>query len=114
MDAQIEIHVQSCMNCQRFRHSSPTAAVHPWIYPKRPWSRIHLDFAGPHRGVTYLVTVDAYSKWLEVEPVASSAAATTISALRRLFATHGIPDVIVTDNGSTFKSEEFQSFLRLN
>ncbi|KAJ8406871.1 hypothetical protein AAFF_G00291470 [Aldrovandia affinis] len=39
---------------------------------------------------------------------------TVISTLRLLFATHGLPDIIVSDNGAFFTSAEFQEFARRN
>ena len=38
----------------------------------------------------------------------------TIRFLRNIFAIHGTPDLIVSDNGTAFSSEEFQSFLKRN
>lgn len=38
----------------------------------------------------------------------------TIEKLRSIFATHGLPAVIVSDNGSSLVSEEFKQFLRKN
>ena len=38
----------------------------------------------------------------------------TIEKLRIAFATHGLSEVIVTDNGSNFKREEFEDFLKQN
>ncbi|KAI0231136.1 hypothetical protein LSAT2_018499, partial [Lamellibrachia satsuma] len=43
-----------------------------------------------------------------------STSAITISKLRQSFSTHGIPDVIVSDNATGFVSEEFQDFCRHN
>lgn len=48
------------------RSAPPTAQIHPWIFPARAWSRIHVDFAGPISGQMYMVVVDAYSKFPEV------------------------------------------------
>ena len=74
----------------------------PWICPTRPWQRIHVDFAGPLNGQMFLLVVDAKSKWIEVFPMSSTTASMTILALRFLFATHGLPEVIVSDNGPQF------------
>ena len=59
----------------------------------------------------YLVIVDAYSKWLGVQPINSFTSETTIAKLKDIFATHGIPQKIVTDNGTSFT---FKAFLEQN
>ena len=46
--------------------------AHFWEYVPEPWEHIHIDHAGPVKGETYLVIVDSYSKWLEVERVKST------------------------------------------
>ena len=38
----------------------------------------------------------------------------TIEKLRAIFATHGLPERIVTDDGTVFTSEEFENFLHQN
>ncbi|XP_064461817.1 uncharacterized protein K02A2.6-like [Ornithodoros turicata] len=65
-------------------------------------------------GESFLLVVDAYSKWLEVKLMPSTSAEATVNALREIFATHGIPDVVVSDNGPQFTSAHFQTFLRRN
>ena len=77
-------------------------------------SPFHLDFAGPFLGKQFLVIVDAHTKWLEVHIVPSLAASPVIQRLRSVFAQFGIPQTIVTDNGATFCSAEFQQFLESN
>ena len=62
----------------------------------------------------FMVLVDAHSKWLEVEVVASATSQATMQKLRAIFATHGLPEVLVSDNGSVFTSEEFRTFLARN
>ena len=39
---------------------------------------------------------------------------TTIEHLRNIFATHGLPEMLVTDNAAYFTSQEFQDFTKLN
>ena len=40
--------------------------MHPWEWPSKPWERLHIDFAGPLLAKSFLIVVDAYSKWAEV------------------------------------------------
>ena len=114
IDKDLEAHVKDCTLCQQTRNLPATAPIQPWEFPKRPWSRIHIDYAGPFQGHMFLVVVDAYSKWLDVRLVKNATSAATISVLRSLFATHGIPELIISDNGSAFTSAEFQNFAKQN
>ena len=111
-DADIEATVQKCSTCQQQRQMPASPPLHPWEYPERPWSRIHMDYAGPFLGNMFLVLVDAFSKWVEVHVVKKQTSASTISKCRQSFAIHGLPEVIVSDNGACFTSSEFKEFLK--
>ncbi|KAL5509351.1 hypothetical protein EMCRGX_G004709 [Ephydatia muelleri] len=114
VDADLEAKVSTCEACQANRKSPPKAPLHPWEWPSKPWSRLHVDFAGPFQGKTLFVLVNAHSKWLEASVVASTSSEQAIKALRRVFATHGLPEVLVSDNGTAFTSTEFQTFVKRN
>ena len=91
-----------------------TVLLHPWIWPSRPMLRVHVDFVGRFMGRTFLLMVDSHSKWLEVIPMQSSTAKDTIDVLRNLFARHGLPQQLVSDNGAQFVAAEFQDFTKKN
>ena len=114
LDQDIQELVKGCQACQAVKHAPAVAPMHPWEWPPKPWQRVHLDFAGPLQGHTFLVAVDAHSKWPEVEIMTSTTASKTIDVLRRMFAAHGLPEQIVSDNGPQFVSEEFAAFMRAN
>lgn len=59
----------------------------------------------------FMIVVDAYSKWVDFIIMASTISNAIISALRRLFATHRLPDTLVLDNGLQFTSATLQMFL---
>lgn len=114
MDNDLEKTVYNCPECQETQKKPKGVYMHPWEYPQHPWRRLHIDCAGPFLGKTFLIVVDAYSKWIEAIAVNNATSATTIEKLRMVFATHGLPDVLVSDNGTCFTSEEFGEFLRRN
>ena len=104
-------------HCGQFKEKArqPTRApLRPWLFPQRPWSRIHLDYAGPTEGKMILVVVDAYSKCIKAKVAHSATTQGTIEQLRGLFAVHGLPETIVSDNGTCFTSAEFKQFVTRN
>ena len=114
IDKELENKVKQCDSCQKYQHLPATAPIQPWEFPKRPWSRIHIDYAGPIDGLMFLVVVDAYSKWMEVHTTKQANSKNTITILRSIFATHGLPELIVSDNGTPFTSQEFHSFTQVH
>lgn len=114
LDQDIEETARSCSGCVQTLKNPATAPLHPWQWPAQPWQRLHVDFAGPLDGLMWLIVVDAHSKWPEVMAMKSTTAAKTIDKLRTLFAQHGIPEQLVSDNGPQFVSEEFAEFCRQN
>ena len=50
MDKAIEEAVRNCRYCEVHQRNPESAPIHNWEYPYRPWSQIHLDYAGPFLG----------------------------------------------------------------
>ena len=114
LDEAIEQEVRGCDKCQLHQSAPTLAPLHPWEWPGQPWNRLHVDYAGPFHGEIFLVVIDAYSKWLGVHLMKSTTSQVTIEKLREIFATHGLPITVVSDNGPNFTSHEFQQFLKGN
>ena len=96
------------------KHKQPSAPLHPWSWPKQPWSRTHLDFAGPLFNHMYLVVVDAhtYTKWILCQTRHHLAPFNNLehSSLSLVF----IGLAVVLDNVPSFTSAEFQDFMYKN
>ena len=114
LDQAIEEKVKLCEACQTSRPMPAVAPLHPWEFPKEAWMRLHIDHAGPFLGKTFLIVVDTFSKWLEVHITPSTSSEATIEKLRSIFATHGLPQSIVSDNATSFTSAEFKQFAQEN
>ena len=114
LGSDIEQLARKCLGCQVHQKAPPKASSHPWEWPSAPWERIHIDFAGPFMGHMYFIAVDAHSKWPEVHVMNSITASKTIDILRQIFGRSGVVKQIISDNGRTFTSEEFQTFCRNN
>ena len=114
LEKDIERSVQLCHHCQEQQSAPPVAPLQPWKWPSRPWARLHMDFAGPVNGKMILIVIDVHSRWIEAYPTESASSSAVIELSRVLFSQFGIPEVLVTDNGPCFVSEEFEIFLAKN
>lgn len=80
--------------------------------PLGKWRDLSLDLLGPMpTGEYLLVVIDYYSMYYEVEILTSITASQIISRLEKIFAVHGLPVTITSDNGPQFRSEEFEHHL---
>ncbi|XP_055958471.1 uncharacterized protein K02A2.6-like [Patella vulgata] len=113
IDQDIEDKVRGCGICLALRKSPPASPLIPWKWPKRVWQRLHIDFAEFQRR-HFLIVIDSFSKWLEVFHMTSTTSRKTIETLRTLFASYGLPEDVVSDNGPQFISYEFKDFLSKN
>lgn len=114
LDKDIENISKSCENCLLNKKAPNKAVLVNWPWPSEPWYRIHLDFMGPLFNKQFLIVLDAHSKWIEVYPMNSITSSLTIEILRSCFARFGLPKQVVTDNGTSFCSNEFENFLSQN
>ena len=79
MEQQIEQMAQQCEPCQSLRNRPAPTTLHPWTWLTCPWQRLHIDFTGPFLGKSFLIIVDAHSKWPEVIPMMTTTAEKTIA-----------------------------------
>ena len=78
--------------------------------PDRPYSRVVADFF-QHEWKAYLLIVDYYSRDVEISAVSKHVnTIKTILKMKRVFNRHRIPDILLSDNGPQFDSNEFHDF----
>ena len=100
----------ACQTCAEHQKKPPNQPVHPWMFPEKPRSRVHLDHAINFLGSNWLVLTDAYSSYPCIHLSTSTSTKATIDLLEHDFAHFGFPHSLVTDNVTTFTSTEFQDW----
>ena len=82
--------------------------------PPHSWHTVNIDFCGPFGPTAdyLIVVIDAYSRYPEVNIISSTSGKATLPKLERIFATHGIPKIIKSDNGPPFPGHELYSFMK--
>ena len=70
LDYGIESVVKEGTTCQHKLKSPSEAPIHnPWEWPNEPWSRHHIDYAGPIHNQMMFIIVDSHSKWIDVHVI---------------------------------------------
>ena len=110
LSRQIEDLVKQCRKCTERRINKKEPMI-PSVVPDRPWQVIGTDICYVKKR-PYLIVVDYFSKFIEVNYLTSLASSETIRALKSVFARHGIPEVVRSDNGPQYDSAEFTKFAK--
>ena len=111
MAKQICDYVLSCSICLSNRNSNQKEPLTLHEIPSRPWQKLGSDLFSLE-GKDYLVTVDYYSRYFEVDALPDTRSSTVIRKLKAHFARHGIPDVLHSDNAMQYASGLFQDFAK--
>lgn len=110
MSSEIRNFVQQCNVCASLQSKQPEQPLYQHEVPDRPWQKVGTDIF-TIRNRNYLVTVDYLSNFFEVDFLSDTLAETVINKLKLNFARHGIPDVLISDNGPQFFSFHFKEFM---
>lgn len=113
MEKAAEKYCKSCQGCQLAGRPNPPEPVKSSKLPSGPWEDIALDFLGPlPSGHSVLVVIDYYSRFYEIAIMKSTTAEKTVKTLKIIFARHGLPMTIHTDNGPQFVSDTFATYMK--
>ncbi len=112
IDNDIMEQSRKCTTCAEHQNNPSKQANHPWMLPEKPWIRLHVDHAINFLGHNWLVLIDSYSKYPCIHATTSTSTKSTTDLLEQDFAHFGFPHTIVSDNATTFMSEEFQAWCR--
>ena len=111
IDKKMEANISGCIPCQA---AIPRKQRDPLVMteiPALPWQNVAIDFCGPFPlRELVLVVIEERSRYPAIAVVTSASAKSTILALTKIFAIHGIPEQIKSDSGPPFQSEDFKRF----
>ena len=109
ISAEIRQYVETCDVCASYASKQPEELLHLHDVPSRPWQKVGKDIF-TISGINYLVMVDYFSQFFEVDYLQEITSADVITKLKHHFSRHDIPDTVISDNGSQYSSSEFSRF----
>ena len=108
MSKELEEIVTNCQECIKYR-SQRAEPLRPTPLPSLPWQKVGTDLFEWKKSV-YLLIIDYYSRWIEVAKLDRPTADSVITHSSSIFARHGIPETVISDNGPQYVSEAYSKF----
>ena len=112
MRSDITATCERCQICAQYAVQHQKEPMMNHSIPDLPWQFVSQDIL-KHEGDHYLVTVDHYSDYFELNHLPDLLADTTVQVTKSIFARHGSPMKCLTDNGPQFISESYTKFAKL-
>ena len=109
MQAAVRELCSQCEKCAQYSKENRSEQMLSHPIPEYPWQYVSQDIC-THDGKNYLVTVDHYSDFIEVDILENTLSATVVEKTRIQFCRHGILEILLTDNGPQFVSSDFETF----
>lgn len=106
--AQVEAMCRKCPTC-RLHADEKTEPLLAFSPPTEVWERVGTDLFEFNKK-NYLLIVDYGSRWLDFKELKGTSSAEVIKNLSEIFATHGSPKTVISDNGPQYSAEEFARF----
>ena len=107
MSAEIADIVSACSTCQEHRNYQQCEELLNHEVTREPWIKVGADLFTLKRK-NYLLVVDYFSKFCEISLLADTSSPTIITHMKSIFASHGIPTLVVSDN--QLDTKEFKNF----
>ena len=101
-----------CSPCQKCQRKAETESILQPKPPHRVWERLSSDLF-EFKGQQYLLLTDQYSRFPVIRRLTSTTSSAVINHLKSIFAEHGIPTQLMTDNGPQYSSAEFNHFMNV-
>ena len=110
MRKDIESLVRACSVCNSCKPHQQREPLKMHDVPDRPLSLVATDLFY-WNGEEYVIATDSFSGWIEIIKLSNTSSRTIIDKLKEVFARFGVPDILYSDNGPQYSSEEFQMFV---
>ena len=111
MNSELKRWISTCEPCRLFEVSHGKETLMSHDIPQRPWEKVAVDLFTLNQK-DYLVTVDYYSGYWELDRLHNTDSGTVVRKLKAHFARHGSPCQLVSDNGPQFVAAEFQKLTK--
>ena len=98
MNSQINDMIQRCTICLEHQQRNTKEPMIPSRIPSKPWEIVATNLFTWDKS-EYLIIVDYHSRYFEVAKLPDTKSTTGITCTKSIFARHGIPSEVISNNG---------------
>ena len=111
MNSQISDMISRCTTCLEHQRQNTKEPMIPSRLPRKPWEMVATDLFTWDKS-EYLIVVDYHSRYFEIAKLPDTKSTTVITYTKSIFARHGIPSEVISDNGPQYSSKDFSLFAK--
>ena len=108
LNRELEVKISMCTKCIKSHYQKPEPLMMSKL-PDLPWQKVATDLLS-WKGSQYLLIIDYFSRYVELSKLSATTSQDVINHMKSIFARHGIPNEVVSNNGPQFSSNVFHSF----
>ena len=98
MNTDLKEMIETCETCRKYETCHQKESLIPHEVPSRPWKQVGVDLFELNKK-EYLITVDYYSNFCEVDRLTSTTSSAVVLRLKNHFARYGCPNHLISDYG---------------
>jgi transposase InsO family protein len=103
--------VRDCSACQENRPSQAREPLNTHEKPAGPWKKLAVDYFEWNQR-QYLLIADYYSRFPVLRSVSNLGANLLVSTLKTIFSEYGMPEELVSDQGTQFTSAQYRTMAK--
>ena len=98
IDSEIVDMISSCPSCIQYQNKQQKENLIQHDIPKKVWRKVGADLFSI-LNQNFVIVVDYTSKYFEISLLPNTLSETVINHTKSIFARHGIPETVISDNG---------------
>ena len=112
LNKDLETMVNNCSTCCKMLFQQAERLM-PTPLPTLPWQNVGVDLFECKKS-SYIIMIDYFSRFIEIAKLTSTSSTAVITHMKSIFARHGIPHSVMSDNGPGPQFSADTSFARIH
>ena len=110
LNKDLDTMVSNCSTCCKMQFQLAEPLI-PTPLITLPWQKVGVDLF-KYKKSSYIIMIDYFSRFIEIAKLTSTSSTAVITHMKSIFARHGIPYCVMSDNGPQFSADTFSSFAK--